>query len=136
LTTMNAGGFPAYRLSKVSLNAMTRMLAAELEGSNVLINSVDPGSARTRLGGANAQLEVSGAVDSIVWAATLANPGKRRWHRIEKVAHRALALAFGWSCRNGNFFRNRRSVNWVWWLAMVPGVFSAIWSDLFSSTIV
>ncbi|MBA2677445.1 MAG: SDR family NAD(P)-dependent oxidoreductase, partial [Ktedonobacteraceae bacterium] len=37
------GGTPAYAVSKASLNAMTRILAAELRGSGVLINAICPG---------------------------------------------------------------------------------------------
>ncbi len=37
------GGFPAYRLSKSALNALTRITAAELGAHEIKINSVCPG---------------------------------------------------------------------------------------------
>src|SRR5579859_774463 len=37
------GGTPAYSVSKASLNALTRMLAAELRPERVLVNAVCPG---------------------------------------------------------------------------------------------
>jgi NAD(P)-dependent dehydrogenase (short-subunit alcohol dehydrogenase family) len=42
LTNMG-GGAPAYSLSKTALNALTRMLAAELRGDQILVNAVCPG---------------------------------------------------------------------------------------------
>jgi NAD(P)-dependent dehydrogenase (short-subunit alcohol dehydrogenase family) len=37
------GGTPAYTASKAALNALTRMLAAELRGDRILVNAVCPG---------------------------------------------------------------------------------------------
>ena len=37
------GKSPAYRISKTALNALTRILAAETQGYNILVNSVCPG---------------------------------------------------------------------------------------------
>jgi NAD(P)-dependent dehydrogenase (short-subunit alcohol dehydrogenase family) len=53
LTDME-GGYPAYRISKVSLNAITRMLAAELSETSILVHSVCPGWVQTDMGGPNA----------------------------------------------------------------------------------
>ena len=36
-------GTPAYRMSKTALNALTRMVAAEVRGTNILVNSMSPG---------------------------------------------------------------------------------------------
>ena len=48
------GGFPAYRISKAGLNALTRIFASELEGTGIKVNAVCPGWVRTDMGGAGA----------------------------------------------------------------------------------
>jgi NAD(P)-dependent dehydrogenase (short-subunit alcohol dehydrogenase family) len=68
---------PAYRLSKTALNALTRLLAAELHGSNILVNSACPGWVQTEMGGAHAPRTVAQGADTIVWLATLADDGPR-----------------------------------------------------------
>ena len=60
----------AYKLSKVALNALTRIVAAEIRG-DVKVNSADPGWVRTRMGGSAASREVEEAVPGIIWLATL-----------------------------------------------------------------
>ncbi len=45
------GGTPAYRASKVALNALSRMLGAELRSDRILVNSVCPGWVATDMGG-------------------------------------------------------------------------------------
>ena len=62
---------PAYSISKAALNALTIQLAAAVKGSGVLVNCVDPGWVRTRMGGAAAPRSVAEGADTIVWAATL-----------------------------------------------------------------
>jgi NAD(P)-dependent dehydrogenase (short-subunit alcohol dehydrogenase family) len=44
-------GTPAYTLSKVALNTLTRMLAAELKGEHILVNAVSAGWVATDRGG-------------------------------------------------------------------------------------
>jgi NAD(P)-dependent dehydrogenase (short-subunit alcohol dehydrogenase family) len=83
------GGHPGYRLSKTALNAVTRIFAFELRDTNVLVNSVCPGSVRTDMGGANARLTVEEGVDTIVWLATLPDGGP-----------------------SGGFFRRREPIAW------------------------
>lgn len=78
-----------YRASKAALNALTRVLAAELRGSNVLVNSVDPGWVRTAMGGAGAPRSLEEGSATIVWAATLSDSGP-----------------------SGRFFRDRQEVDW------------------------
>jgi NAD(P)-dependent dehydrogenase (short-subunit alcohol dehydrogenase family) len=69
------GGYPAYRISKTALNALTRIFAAELGGTGVLVNSVCPGWVKTDMGGPQARLEPAEGVRTIVWAATLPGDG-------------------------------------------------------------
>ena len=73
LTDMGAG-LPAYRLSKVGLNALTRMFAAELGQAGVLVNSVCPGWVATDMGGSGGRPVEDGAA-GVVWAATLPDTG-------------------------------------------------------------
>jgi NAD(P)-dependent dehydrogenase (short-subunit alcohol dehydrogenase family) len=68
------GGFPAYRVSKAALNALTRLFHAEARG-NVKVNSVCPGWVRTDMGGAGASRSVEEGAAGIVWAATLPDNG-------------------------------------------------------------
>ena len=48
-------GAPAYRLSKAALNAITTLIAKEVRGYNILVNSACPGWVRTDMGGPNAE---------------------------------------------------------------------------------
>ena len=66
---------PAYHLSKMILNGMTVMLASELRGSNILVNSACPGWVRTNLGGSQPRLSTEQGADTPVWLATLPNGG-------------------------------------------------------------
>jgi NAD(P)-dependent dehydrogenase (short-subunit alcohol dehydrogenase family) len=83
------GRNPGYRVSKTALNALTRILASELRGSGILVNSVCPGWVQTAMGGADASRPVEEGADSLVWAATLPNNGP-----------------------TGGFFRDGRQVPW------------------------
>ena len=80
------GRAPGYRVSKVGVNALTRMWAAELPG--ILVNSVCPGWVATDMGGAGGRPIADGAA-GIVWAATLPDDGP-----------------------SGGFFRDGRSIDW------------------------
>lgn len=66
---------PAYRLSKLLLNGITRILADGVKGRNVLVNAVCPGWVRTDMGGPRADLSPEEGAQGIVWAATLPNGG-------------------------------------------------------------
>ncbi|MFD7792927.1 SDR family NAD(P)-dependent oxidoreductase [Streptomyces sp. NPDC059759] len=73
LTSMG-GGTPAYSASKVALNALTRMLAAELRSDGILVNAVCPGWVATDMGGAGGRPVEEGAA-SVLWAVTLPDDG-------------------------------------------------------------
>jgi NAD(P)-dependent dehydrogenase (short-subunit alcohol dehydrogenase family) len=73
LTSMS-GGTPAYSMSKAALNALTRMLAAELRRHGILVNSICPGWVATDMGGAGGRPVADGA-KGIVWAALLPDDG-------------------------------------------------------------
>jgi len=88
LTGMN-GRLPAYRVSKTALNAVTRILAEELTGSGILVNSADVGWVRTDMGGPNARSSVEEGADTPVWLATLPDDGP-----------------------TGGFFRERHETPW------------------------
>ena len=83
------GGSPGYRVSKTALNALTRILASELRGSGILVNSVCPGWVQTDMGSPHAPRPVEEGADTPVWAATLPKGGP-----------------------TGGFFRNRRPIPW------------------------
>jgi NAD(P)-dependent dehydrogenase (short-subunit alcohol dehydrogenase family) len=68
------GGTPAYTASKVALNALTRMLAAELRSDGILVNAVCPGWVATDMGGRGGRPVADGAA-SVVWAAVLPDSG-------------------------------------------------------------
>lgn len=83
------GGQPGYRISKTSLNALTRILSSELRGTGILVNSVCPGWVQTDMGGSSASRTVEEGADTPVWAATLQDNGP-----------------------TGGFFRDRRPIAW------------------------
>ncbi|MCB9748648.1 MAG: SDR family NAD(P)-dependent oxidoreductase [Myxococcales bacterium] len=64
-------GWPSsgYRVSKVALNAYTRILAREL-GDDAQVNAVCPGWVRTDMGGASASRSVEEGARGVVWAAS------------------------------------------------------------------
>ena len=80
---------PAYRLSKTLLNGITVLLAKELRGTNILVNSACPGWVRTDMGGGEAPLSPEQGADTPVWLATLEDGGP-----------------------TGGFFRERQPVPW------------------------
>ena len=85
-----SGNAPAYRLSKAALNALTKIVAAEMSGKgDIKVNAICPGWVRTNMGGADAPISVEVAVKGIVWAATLASDGP-----------------------TGDFFRNGERISW------------------------
>jgi NAD(P)-dependent dehydrogenase (short-subunit alcohol dehydrogenase family) len=69
LSDMN-GRWPAYRISKAGLNALTRIFADELKDTGIRINSVCPGWVKTDMGGAGAERTPEKGSETIVWLAT------------------------------------------------------------------
>jgi len=74
--TTNRASAASYGISKAALNALTAKLAAEQEGSGVLVNVVDPGLTATAPGmeELGARPVAEGAA-SVVWGATLPDSG-------------------------------------------------------------
>jgi NAD(P)-dependent dehydrogenase (short-subunit alcohol dehydrogenase family) len=82
-----SGGTPAYSVSKAGLNALTRMLAAELRAHGILVNAVCPGWTDTDMG--QGGRPVSQGAASVVWAVELPDDGP-----------------------SGGFFRDGRPLEW------------------------
>jgi NAD(P)-dependent dehydrogenase (short-subunit alcohol dehydrogenase family) len=76
LASMGAGT-PVYSVTKVALNALTRILAEELRPAGVLVNAVCPGWVATDMGGRGGRPVEEGAA-GIVCAATLPDGADRR----------------------------------------------------------
>ncbi len=72
LSEMSAGT-PAYSVSKAALNALTRILAAELRNDRILVNAICPGWTDTDMG--QGGRPVSEGAAGIVWAAELPDDG-------------------------------------------------------------
>jgi len=87
LSEMN-GGWPAYRISKAALNALTRIFAEELKDTGIRVNSVCPGWVKTDMGGPNAERTPEKGAETIVWLAT--EP----------------------SVPTGDFFRDKKPIAW------------------------
>jgi len=82
-------GFPAYRMSKTALNALTRITANEVSGSNIKVNAVCPGWVKTDMGGPEATRSVEEGAACPVWLATLPDSGP-----------------------SGGFFRDNKPIAW------------------------
>lgn len=68
-----------YRLSKSALNAMTRMVALEVEQYDIRVNAVCPGWLRTRMGGESAPRDVQMGAHGVVIAASIPAGGLNGW---------------------------------------------------------
>jgi NAD(P)-dependent dehydrogenase (short-subunit alcohol dehydrogenase family) len=88
LTEMGPG-YIAYRMSKAGINVVTRVLAAEVEGMGILVNSADPGWVKTDMGGRGASRTVYKGAETPVWLATVPEGGP-----------------------TGGFFRDRKAIPW------------------------
>ncbi len=86
----NMGGFSAgYKLSKLVMNAMTRIMADEIKEINIKVNTMAPGWVRTDMGGPSAPRSLAQGVDTIIWLATLPDDGP-----------------------TGGFFEDRKPISW------------------------
>lgn len=87
-------GWPssAYRVSKVGLNALVRVLHREWveDARKLRVNAVDPGWVRTDMGGSSAPKSVSEGVDTILW----------------------LVRQEGDDAPSGGYFRDRAASKW------------------------
>jgi NAD(P)-dependent dehydrogenase (short-subunit alcohol dehydrogenase family) len=65
--------YPAYRISKAALNAVTCIFASDLKSHNVIVNAICPGRCKTDMGGGgpNASLPVEKGVASIMFGVDL-----------------------------------------------------------------
>jgi NAD(P)-dependent dehydrogenase (short-subunit alcohol dehydrogenase family) len=74
--TEMGGWSPGYRVSKASLNAMTRILSTELKDAGFLVNSACPGFVATDMGAPmGAKKSVQDGAAGITWLATLPDDG-------------------------------------------------------------
>jgi NAD(P)-dependent dehydrogenase (short-subunit alcohol dehydrogenase family) len=80
---------PAYRMSKIALNGLTRMLARSVKETNVLVNAACPGWVRSDMGGPSADRSLAEGAQGIVWLATLPD-----------------------GAPSGGFFRDRQPIPW------------------------
>jgi len=71
---MPGEGPAAYKLAKLALGGVTRMVAG-VAGPEVKVNAADPGWVRTRMGGPGAPRSIQEGADTIVWLATLPDDG-------------------------------------------------------------
>ncbi|MDH6141443.1 MULTISPECIES: SDR family oxidoreductase [Kitasatospora] len=81
-------GTPAYSITKLALNGLTKMLARDLAHDRILVNAVCPGWVATDMGGGGGRPVADGAA-GVVWAATLPDGGP-----------------------TGGFFRDKRAIPW------------------------
>lgn len=83
------GSSSAYRISKTMLNALTCLVAQEVDDFGIKVNAVCPGRVQTDMGGADAPQTVREGADTAVWLATLEENGP-----------------------NGGYFRERKPIHW------------------------
>ncbi len=82
------GLYPAYSLSKASLNALTIMFSNELKEKGISVCAMCPGWVKTDMGGPDAPRTVREGADTAVWLAAMED------------------------MPTGKFFRDRQEINW------------------------
>ena len=92
--TKRAGWPSAYSVSKVAMNALTRILARELAPRKIRINSVCPGWVRTDMGGPGANRSVEVGARSIVLGAMLPEDATGGFYRDGKRIHNRTGKQF------------------------------------------
>ncbi|WP_424767853.1 SDR family oxidoreductase [Paenibacillus sp. sgz302251] len=88
ISELSFQGAGAYKLSKLALNGLTRLIAAEIKG-DIKINAVDPGWVSSDMGGPSAPRTPRAAAESILWLAAIGPEGP-----------------------NGEFFRDGKRIEW------------------------
>lgn len=88
MSEMSYQGVGAYKLSKLALNGLTQLVAAEIKG-DIKINAVDPGWVSSDMGGPSAPRTPKQAAESILWLATIGPEGP-----------------------SGGFFRDGKQIPW------------------------
>lgn len=82
-------GLPAYRISQTAINALTRVLAADLASDGILVNACCPGQPEVNVVGGQDAVEFMSPADTAVWLATLPDDGP-----------------------TGGFFRDGKAIGW------------------------
>lgn len=88
MSEMSSSGVGAYKLSKLILNGLTQLIAAE-STKDIKINAVDPGWVSSDMGGPSAPRTPQQAARSILWLATIGPEGP-----------------------SGGFFKDGKQINW------------------------
>jgi NAD(P)-dependent dehydrogenase (short-subunit alcohol dehydrogenase family) len=79
------GGHAAYRISKAALNALTIIMASELEGEGISVNSMCPGWVKSDMGGPGANKSLAQGADTAAWLATADNIENGKLYADRKV---------------------------------------------------
>lgn len=80
------GGYPGYRISKAAINVLTLIFASELAGTNIKVNSMDPGWVKTGMGGSGAPKSVQEGAETAVWLATAPEISTGKFYRDKRIA--------------------------------------------------
>ncbi|MBZ6486323.1 SDR family NAD(P)-dependent oxidoreductase [Priestia aryabhattai] len=88
MSEMSSSGVGAYKLSKLILNGLTQLIAAE-STKDIKTNAVDPGWVSSDMGGPSAPRTPQQAARSILWLATIGPEGS-----------------------SGGFFKDGKQIDW------------------------